>query len=59
LAWDPPKIQEVEDGDEEMELEGQDLARVDLDHLEHTYKHQKLYTIPKHQLRKVHKIYLM
>ena len=41
-----------------MELEEQDLAGVDLDHLEHAYRHQKLYTIPRDQLRKVHKVFL-
>jgi hypothetical protein len=58
LAQDLPEMQEIEDGDEEMELEEQDLAGVDLDHLEHAYRHQKLYTIPRDQLRKVHKIFL-
>jgi hypothetical protein len=48
--------QETEDGDTEMELE--DLAGVDLEHLEHAYRHQKLYTIPRDQLRKVHKVFL-
>ena len=37
LTRDQPELQEIEDGDEEMELEEQDLARVDLDHLEHAY----------------------
>ena len=41
-----------------MELEEQDLAGVDLDHLEHAYRHQKIYTIPRDQLRKVHKVFL-
>jgi len=41
-----------------MEVEEQDLAGVDLDHLEHAYRHKKLYTIPRDQLRKVHKIFL-
>jgi hypothetical protein len=31
---------------------------VDPDHLEHAYRHQKLYTIPRDQLRKVHKGFL-
>ena len=53
-----PSTQEIEDGDEDMELEEQDLAGVDLDHLEHAYRHQKLYTIPRDQLRKVHKVFL-
>jgi len=56
--WDQPELQEIEDGDEEMEVEEQDLAGVDLDHLEHTYRHQKLYTIPRDQLRKVHKVFI-
>ena len=41
-----------------MELEEQDLAEVDLEHLEHAYRHQRLYTIPRDQLRKVHKVFL-
>jgi exonuclease III len=41
-----------------MEVEEQDLAGVDLEHLEHAYRHQKLYTIPRDQLRKVHKVFL-
>lgn len=49
---------ETEDGDAEMELDEQDLASVDLEHLEHAYWHHKLYTIPPDQLRKVHKIFL-
>jgi hypothetical protein len=53
-----PDLQEMDDGDEEMIIEEQDLAGVDLDHLEHAYRHQKLYTIPRDQLRKVHKIFL-
>jgi hypothetical protein len=49
---------DTDDGDDEMELEEQDLAGVDLEHLEHAYRHQKLYTIPRDQLRKVHKVFL-
>jgi len=41
-----------------MELEEQELSRVDLEHLENAYRHQKLYTIPRDQLRKVHKVFL-
>jgi hypothetical protein len=41
-----------------MDLEEPDLAGVDLEHLEHAYRQQKLYTIPRDQLRKVHKVYL-
>jgi hypothetical protein len=41
-----------------MELEEQDLAGVDLEHLKHAYRHQKIYTIPRDQLRKVHKVFL-
>jgi hypothetical protein len=58
LAQETTGLQEVEDGDEEMELEEPDLAGVDLEHLEHAYRHQKLYTIPRDQLRKVHKVFL-
>ena len=61
----PPSVnQEVnnpldtEDRDAEMELEEPDLAGVDLEHLEHAYRQQKLYTIPRDQLRKVHKVFL-
>jgi hypothetical protein len=53
-----PEQQEIEDRDEDMEVEEQDLAGVDLEHLEHAYRHQKLYTIPRDQLRKVHKVFL-
>jgi hypothetical protein len=49
---------EIEDGDAEMDLDEQDLAGVDLEHLEQAYRHQKLYTIPPDQLRKVHKVFL-
>jgi hypothetical protein len=49
---------ETEDGDADMELEEQELARVDLEHLAHAYRHQKLYTIPRDQLQKVHKVFL-
>jgi hypothetical protein len=49
---------DTEDGDAEMELEEPDLAGVDLEHLEHAYRQQKLYTIPRDQLRKVHKVFL-
>jgi hypothetical protein len=58
LPREQPDLQEVDDGDEEMVLEEQDLAGVDLDHLEHAYWHQNLYTIPRDQLRKVHKVFL-
>jgi flagellar biosynthesis GTPase FlhF len=49
---------EAEDGDVEMELDEQNLAGVDLEHLEHAYRHHKIFTIPPNQLRKVHKIFL-
>jgi hypothetical protein len=48
----------IEDGDVEMDLDEQELAGVDLEHLEHAYRHQKLYTIPPDQLRKFHKVFL-
>jgi hypothetical protein len=41
-----------------MELEEKEIAGVDLEHLKPTYRHQKLYTIPRDQLRKVHKVFL-
>jgi ATP-dependent exoDNAse (exonuclease V) alpha subunit len=47
-----------EDGDTEMFLEEQDLAGVDLEHLEQAYRKQELYTIPPDHLRKVHKVFL-
>jgi hypothetical protein len=37
---------ELEDGYAEMDLEEKEMAGVDLEHLEHAYRHQKLYTIP-------------
>jgi hypothetical protein len=49
---------EIEDGDTEMDLEEKELAGVDLEHLEHAYRHQKLYTIPRDQLQKVNKVFL-
>ena len=49
---------EIEDGDAEMGPEEQELAGVDLEHLEHAYRHHKLYTIPRDQLWKVHKVFL-
>jgi len=49
---------EQKDEDTEMDLDEQELAGVDLKHLEHAYRHQKLYTIPPDQLRKVHKVFL-
>jgi hypothetical protein len=55
---DPQGLQEIEDGEADMELEEQDLAVVDLEHLEHAYRQQKLYTIPRDQLTKVHKVFL-
>jgi hypothetical protein len=51
-----PEIAEHEEM--EMDLEEPDLAGVDLEHLEHAYRQQKLFTIPRDQLRKVHKVYL-
>jgi hypothetical protein len=41
-----------------MDLDEKELARVDLEHLEHAYRHQKLYTIPPYQLRKIRKVFL-
>jgi hypothetical protein len=49
---------EQEDGDAEMDLDEQELAGVDLEHLEYVYQHQKLYTIPPDQFQKVHKFFL-
>jgi hypothetical protein len=51
-------LQETEEGEEDMELEEKDLAGVDLEHLEHAYRQQKLYTIPRDQLRKVPKVFI-
>jgi hypothetical protein len=53
-----PDLQETDDREVDMELEEQDLAGVDLEHLEHAYRQQKLYTIPRDQLWKVHKVFL-
>jgi hypothetical protein len=50
--------QETDDGEADMDLQEHDLAGVDLEHLEHAYRQQKLYTIPRDQLRKVHKVFL-
>jgi hypothetical protein len=49
---------DIENAETEMELEEPDLAGVDLEHLEHAYRQKKLFTIPRDQLRKVHKVYL-
>jgi hypothetical protein len=57
-AQEAPDKQMIEDGDEDTEMEEPDLAGVDLEHLEHAYRHQKLYTIPRDQLRKIHKVFL-
>ena len=38
---------ETKDGDAEMELDEKYLEGIYLEHLEHPYKHQKLYTIPQ------------
>jgi hypothetical protein len=53
-----PDLQETDDGEAYMELEEQDLSGVDLERLEHAYRQQKLYTIPRDQLWKVHKVFL-
>jgi hypothetical protein len=45
-------------GDPDIDLEDQDLAGIDLIHLEHAYQKKILYTIPLDQLRKVHKVFL-
>jgi hypothetical protein len=47
-----------EEGDTKMFLEEQDLAGVDLEHLEQAYRKHELYTIPPDHLRKVHKVFL-
>jgi hypothetical protein len=58
MDQDLQDLLETKDRDAEMELEEQDLAKVDLEHLKHTYRNQKLYTIPRDQLQKVHKVFL-
>jgi hypothetical protein len=58
IAQDLQDLLKTEDEDAEMELEEKDLAGVDLEHLEHAYRHQKLYTIPRDQLWKVNKVFL-
>jgi hypothetical protein len=45
-------------GDPDIDLEDQELAGIDLVHLEQAYQKQQLYTIPLDQLRKVHKVFL-
>jgi hypothetical protein len=40
------ELLDPEDGDAEMDLDEQDLAGIDLEHLEQAYRHQQLYTIP-------------
>jgi hypothetical protein len=45
-------------GDPDIDLEDQDLARIDLVHMEEAYQKKELYTIPSDQLRKVHKVFL-
>jgi hypothetical protein len=41
-----------------MELDEQDLAEIDLDRLEEALNKKDLQTLPKDQLRKVHKVFL-
>jgi hypothetical protein len=41
---------DAETGEADMELEEPDLAGVDPEHLEHAYRQQKLFTIPRDQL---------
>jgi hypothetical protein len=48
----------LEIGDPDIDLEDQELAGIDLVHLEQAYRKQELYTIPQDQLRKVHKVFL-
>ena len=45
-------------GDLDIDLEDQELAGIDVAHLEQAYRKQQLYTIPPDQLRKVHKVFL-
>jgi hypothetical protein len=45
-------------GDPDTDLEDQELAGIDMAHLEQAYRKQQLYTIPPDQLRKVHKVFL-
>jgi hypothetical protein len=45
-------------GDPDLDLEDQELAGIDMAHLEQAYRKQQLYTIPVDQLRKVHKVFL-
>jgi hypothetical protein len=47
-----------EEGEAEMELEDQDLAGVDLVHLDQAYQKKGLYIIPHDQLHKIHKVFL-
>jgi hypothetical protein len=45
-------------GDLDLDLEDQELAGIDMAHLEKAYHKQQLYTIPTDQLHKVHKVFL-
>jgi hypothetical protein len=45
-------------GDPNIDLEYQEIAGDDMEHLEQAYHKKQLYIIPTYQLRKVHKFFL-
>jgi hypothetical protein len=53
-----PLMLGIDIGDPDTDLEDQELAGIDMAHLEQAYRKQQLYTIPQDQLRKVHKVFI-
>lgn len=53
-----PATLDLEIGDPDTDVEDQELAGIDMAHLEQAYRKQQLYTIPPDQLRKLHKVFL-
>ena len=53
-----PNTLGLEIGDPDTDLENQELAGIDMAHLEQAYRKQQLYTIPPDQLCKVQKVFL-
>jgi hypothetical protein len=53
-----PTTLRLEIGDPDTDLEDQDLASINMAHLEQAYRKKQLYTIPIDQLCKVHKVFL-
>jgi hypothetical protein len=48
----------LEMGDSDINLEDQEIAGIDMVHLDQAYQKQQLYTIPPDQLCKVNKVFL-